>query len=174
MSNATTNLIAETAGDSGPMVAYVPVKGTTHIYKNTIVGQNSSGYFLPYSASGCLVGVGIAQHEVDNSTGADGDKRLAVETHRIICLANGTSSDAFADTDLIGRVVYGTDDHTAAKTSSSQTRKPLGFFMGFESDGKVRVLLDPRLATVVSALQGLADSPATADALRDAIVAMYG
>jgi hypothetical protein len=174
MANATSNLIVETAGDTAAQVIYVPVKGSTHLYKGTVLAQHSGGYFTAYSASGAGVGAGVAQHEVDNSAGADGDKRVAIEIHRIICLANGTSGDAFADTDAIGTVVYGTDDHTAAKTSDTQARKVLGFFMGFETDGKVRVLIDPRLARIVNALQGVADAPASADALRESIVALFG
>ncbi len=62
MSNATANLICEAAGDSGVAVIYVPVKGSTHIYKGTLLSQHSGGYALPYSASGAGVAIGVAQH----------------------------------------------------------------------------------------------------------------
>jgi hypothetical protein len=170
MANATDNLIPETAGDTGPMVLNLPVKGTTHIYKGTLVAQNASGYALPYSASGALVAIGVAQHE-QNNTGSDGDKRVAVESHRIYVFANGAGGDAFADTSPIGAPAYATDDHTVADNSSSATRKCVGFFMGFEADGKVRVLINPSLAYLINALATLTDTPASADALRDNIVA---
>ena len=67
---------------------------------------------------------------------------------------NGTAGDAFADTDTIGILVYGTDDQTVAKTSNTRARTPVGFFYGMESDGKVRVYIDPALAKTVLALQG--------------------
>ncbi len=170
MANASSNLCFEAAGDSGAGVIYLPVKGTTHIYKGTLISQNSSGYALPYSASGAGIVVGVAQHEIDN-TGSDGDKKVAVELHRVYVFANGAGGDAFAETSLIGAPVYATDDHTVADNSSTATRKCVGFFMGFESDSKVRVLIDPRLAYLVNALANLTDTPASADALRDNIVA---
>jgi hypothetical protein len=43
-----------------------------------------------------------------------------------------------------------------------------------ESDGYVRVYVDPALAAIVNVLQTLTDSPATGDALRDNIVAAFG
>lgn len=47
MANATDNLISETSGDSGPAIVSLPVKGTTHIYKGTLVAQHSGGYLHP-------------------------------------------------------------------------------------------------------------------------------
>ncbi len=92
----------------------------------------------------------------------------------MFAFANGTAGDAFSEATPIGAVAYGTDDHTVAKTSNTQTRKAVGFFMGMESDGKVRVYVNPVLAFIVDALSSLTDTPATADALRDNIVAKFG
>lgn len=170
MANATDNLIPETAGDSGPAVVNLPVKGTTHIYKGTLVSQHSGGYYVPYSASGGGIAVGVALHE-QNNTGSDGDKRVAVETRRIYCFANGTAGDAFSDISVFGAPVYASDDHTVADNSNSAARKCIGSFQGFETDGKVRVLVDPAFAFIVNALATLTDTPASADALRDNIVA---
>jgi len=174
MSNSTVNLTRNSLGSAGVQFD-LPVAASTHIYEGTLISQKTSGgYSAPYSASGTDVCVGVAQHEQDNSSGADGDKRIRIETQRMYAFANGTSGDAFADTDLIGSLVYATDDHTVAKTSGTQARAPVGFYYGFETDGKVRVFIDPKLARVVYALQLLTNSPATADALRDNIVASFG
>jgi hypothetical protein len=70
--------------------------------------------------------------------------------------------------------VYGTNGYTVADNSNSNARKPVGFFMGMQDDGKVRVFVDPCLARIVEVLQGLTDAPATADALRDNIVGAFG
>lgn len=169
MSNATASLGMEAAGDSGAAVIYLPVKGSTSIYKGTIVSQNSSGYVLPYSASGASYAVGVAQHDADNA-GADGAKKVAVEIRRVYAFANGTAGDAFAETSLIGAPVYASDDHTVADNSNSAARKCIGSFQGFESDGKVRVLIDPAFGFLVNAIATLTDTPATADALRDNLV----
>jgi len=126
---------------------------------------------VPFSTAAASHGVGVATHGVTNLAGADGDKRCRVESKRAFAFTNGAGGDAFADTDIIGAPVFATDDHTVAKTSSSGTRKAVGFFMGMETDGKVRVFVDPPLARLYATLAALTDSPATADALRDNLVA---
>ncbi len=92
----------------------------------------------------------------------------------MFAFANGAGGDAFSEASLIGSLVYGTDDHPVADNSATLTRKAVGFFMGMESDGKVRVFVDPCMAAIVNALQTLTDTPASADALRDNIVAIFG
>lgn len=174
MANATTNIITETVGGPGPFTFDLPVDGGAHVYKGTLVSQlTATGAVVPYSTSSSSVCIGVAQHEADNSSGSDGNKRVLIESKRCYALKNGTSGDAFSEASIIGSVVYGSDDNTVADNSSSGTRKAVGFFMGMESDGKVRVFVDPPAARLVDALQALTaltDSPATADALRDNIV----
>jgi hypothetical protein len=165
---------SESMGD-GPFIFDLPVDGGSKIYRTTLVAQlTATGQAVPYSTASSGICVGVAQHDIDNTSGNDGDKRVRVETKRAYAFTNGTAGDAFADTTLIGSLVYGTDDHTVAKTSNSQARKPVGFFLGLESDGKVRVWIDPVLARIVELLQLLTDAPATADALRDNIVTSFG
>jgi hypothetical protein len=131
---------------------------------------------VPYSTAAAGVAVGVAQHAADLTAAgtADGDKRVRIETKRMFAFTNGAGGDAFSEASLIGSLVYGSDDHTVADNSNSLARKPVGFFYGMETDGKVRVYVDPALAAIVLALQGLTDTPATADALRDNIVAAFG
>jgi ActR/RegA family two-component response regulator len=100
--------------------------------------------------------------------------RVRVETKRGFAFTNGTAGEAFSETSKYGCPVYATDDHTVADNSSSATRKCVGYFLGMESDGKVRVFVDAGYAYLVdalNALQLLTDTPASADALRDNIVA---
>jgi hypothetical protein len=171
MANADTNLARVTVGKEG-YIFDLPIKASTHIYEGTLVSQlTSGGYLVPYSTASSEHAVGVAQHEQDNSSGSDGDKRVRVESKRAFAFTNGATSDAFSDVSFIGAPVYATDDHTVAKTSNSGARKPVGFFMGFEADGKVRVYIDPPLARLYAVLMALTDAPATADALRDNIVA---
>lgn len=176
MANSTVSLVKQTIGSGpGPFTFDMPVAASTKIYKGTLVAQlTSGGTLVPYSTASSGWCIGMAEHDADNSSGSAGDVRCRVETLRAYAMKNGSAGDAFADTDAIGALVYGTDDNTVAKTSNSQARQPVGFFFGFESDGRVRVLINPPLARVVAALQGLADSPASADALRDAVVAAFG
>jgi hypothetical protein len=173
MSNATSNLVRVTVGKEG-YIFDLPVKAAVHIYEGTLVSQlTSGGMLVPFSTASSEHAVGVAQHEQDNTAGADGAKRVRVESKRMFAFTNGAGGDAFADTDLIGLPVFATDDHTVAKTSSTGTRKPVGFFFGFEADGKVRVFVDPPLARIYAAMGILTDTPATADALRDNLVAAF-
>jgi predicted RecA/RadA family phage recombinase len=172
MSNATANQLTDTLCD-GPFIFDLPVKGSTHIYKGTLICQHSGGYAVPLTTSGGGAVIGVAQFEINN-TGSDGDKRVRVETKRGYALKNGAGGDAFSDTSKVGAPVYASDDHTVADNSGSATLPCIGYFLGFEDDGKVRVFVDPGYAFLVNVLNGLqllTDSPATVDALRDDIVA---
>lgn len=173
MANTTNNLEIEAIGSGGICIFDLPVDGGAHLRQGTLVSQlTATGALVPYSTASSGVCVGVAQHEADNSGGADGAVRAKVESRRVYAFANDASDD-FSEASLIGSVVYGSDDHTVADASTGG-RKPVGFFYGMESDGQVRVYVDPAMAKIVLALQSLADSPATADALRDAIVAAFG
>lgn len=175
MANTTVNLITDAIGGGGIMTFDLPVDGGSHIFKGSLVSQlTATGMVVPFSTAAASVCVGIAQHEQDNTAGADGALRIQVESRRCYAMTNGAGGDAFAETSLIGSLVYATDDHTVADNSASATLKPIGFFYGMESDGKVRVFIDPHTAKIVETLQLLTDTPATADALRDNIVAAFG
>lgn len=174
MANTDKNLIIETVGGPGPFTFDLPVDGGSHIYKGSLVSQlTSTGAVVPYSTASSGPCIGVAQHE-SNNTGSDGDTRILVETKRCYAFTNGAGGDAFSEASLIGALVYGTDDQTVADNSNSVARKAVGFFMGMESDGKVRVYVDPCLANIVDMLQTLTDTPGTADALRDDIVGQFG
>jgi predicted RecA/RadA family phage recombinase len=176
MSNASANLVTETLGD-GPFIFDLPVKASTAIYKGTIICQHSGGYAVPLTTSGGGAAIGVAQHSV-TSTAVDGSKRIRVETMRAYAFTNGAGGDAFAETSKVGAPVYATDDHTVADNSNAGANPCIGYFLGFESDGKVRVFMNPGFAYLVNALNvgllGLTDTPATADALRDNIVSVIG
>jgi hypothetical protein len=178
VANLTSDSILNTIGSgAGPFAFDLPVKAATAVFLGSLCTQlAASGMVVPYSTALTGVVVGVAQHGADNTAAdaADGDKRVRVETRRMFAFANGAGDDAFADTDLIGSLVYGTDDNTAAKTSNSQARKAVGFFFGLETDGTVRVFVDPALAKIVDVLQTLTATPADATALRDNLVASFG
>jgi hypothetical protein len=175
MANTTVNLITEAIGGGGVITFDLGVDGATHIYKGVLVTQlTGTGYIVPYSTAAAGVCVGVSQHEADNSAGADNALRCVIESRRMFALTNGAGGDAFSDASLIGSLVYATDDHTVADNSATQTLKPVGFFYGMEADGKVRVFIDPHTAKIVETLQLLTDAPASADALRENIIAAFG
>lgn len=173
MANQTNNTSIDDVGGHPYDHIDLPVAASTHLYAGGLLAQlTSGGALVPYSTASSEHCVGVGTHEADNSAVAtDGAKRMRVMTNCVLRIANGTSTDAFAETDIIGAPVYGTDDHTAAKTSNSNARKMVGFFDGLEADGKVRVRIVPTLSRLYAQLAALTDSPASADALRDNIVA---
>ncbi len=177
MANLTSDSIVSPIGGPGPFAFDLPVDAGSKVYLGSLCTQlTATGMVVPYSTAAAGVVVGVAQHAADNSAAgtADGDKRVRLETKRMYAFANGAGGDAFSEASLIGSVVYGSDDHTVADNSNSLARKAVGFFYGMESDGYVRVFVDPALAAIVNALQILTDTPATADALRDNIVGIFG
>lgn len=146
MANATSNLIYTPVGGPGPYTFDLPVDGGSTIYKGTLVCQlTGTGMVVPYSTAASGVAIGVAQHKADNAAGADGDKRVLVESHRMYAFDNGAGGDAFSEASLIGALVYGSDNHTVADNDGGATRQKVGVFMGMEADGKVRVLVAPGL-----------------------------
>lgn len=175
MANATENLITETVGGPGPFIFDLPVDGGSRIYEGTLVAQlTGTGAVVRYSTAATGPCIGVALNEANNTSGNDGDVRVRVETKRMFAFTNGTAGDAFSEASLIGSLVYGTDDNTVADNSNSLARKAVGFFFGMQDDGKVRVYVDPIAAAIVDKLQTLTDAPATADALRDNLVGIFG
>lgn len=177
MANLLVDGNIDMIGGPGPFCFDLPVDAGSKVFKGSLCTQlTATGMVVPYSTAAAGVAVGVAQHGADLTAAgtADGDKRVRIETKRMYAFDNGAGGDAFSEATLIGAVVYGTDDHTVAKTSGTQARKAVGFFYGMESDGKVRVFVDPALASIVNILQLLTDAPATADALRETIVAAFG
>lgn len=173
MTNAADNLEIDALGSGGVCAFDLPVDGGSHLRQGTLVSQlTATGALVPYSTASSGVCVGVVQHEADNTDGSDGDVRAKVESRRMYAFAND-GSDSFSEASLIGSVAYGSDDHTVADASTGG-RKPVGFFYGMEDDGQVRVFVDPAMASIVLALQSLTDTPASADALRDNIVASFG
>ncbi len=174
MTNATAEFTGAEAMGDGPFIFDLPVKASTAIYKGTLICQHSGGYAVPLTTSGGGACTGVAQHGVA-STAVDGSKRIRVETKRAFAFTNGLTTDAFAETSKVGAPVYALDDHTVADNSATATNPCIGYFLGMESDGKVRVFVDPGYAYLITALNTalilLTDTPATADALRDNIVA---
>lgn len=191
MSNATEALVTLPYGHGGRNI-HLPVDGGSKVFKGTLVSQLvATGMLVAGSTAASGPAVGVATHDVDNSAGADGALRCEVRTDQIFLFTNGTSTDACSEATLLGAPVYMADDHTVYDNDATATLRRAGYFAGLESDGKVRVFVTafgvgataaPVVALTFTAVAGTAndtleampnptDTPATADALRDDIVA---
>lgn len=172
---------------------FLPVDGGSTIYAGTLVAQlAATGAVVPGSTAASGPAVGVAKFGAVNA-GSDGDVRCKVMTDQIFIFANGADTDACSEATLMGAPVYMHDDHTVYDNDAGGTLFRAGFFAGMEPDGKVRVFVscfgrtvsvaaDPGaltynlvVGTANSALEALpnpTDTPSTADALRDDLVAV--
>lgn len=117
-----------------------PVAAATHIFAGGIVVQSAAGFAEPASVADDIVALGVAQAEVDNSAGANGDLTVTVE-RGVFQFANSASTDEITQAD-IGAVCYLVDDETVAKTSDTNARSAAGIVDHVDAAG-VWVLIDP-------------------------------
>lgn len=119
-----------------PVVALafaIGLAASTHVYQGSLVAVNQSGYLVPASADASLHVVGVAEEEVDNSSGAAGALTCAPRKG-VFYLSNSATTDAVSDAD-IGRPCYVVDDNTVARTSNGGARPAAGIVAGVDSFG---------------------------------------
>lgn len=110
-----------------------PVAASTQIYLGALVVLNAAGNAVPGSTATGLKVRGIATEQVDNSTGAAGDKLVPTRTG-IFLFKNSASADLIARAD-IGNDCYIVDDETVAKTSATSTRSIAGKIVDIDASG---------------------------------------
>jgi hypothetical protein len=132
------------------------VAASTIIFAGSLVFVNSSGYATATSPDQTMTCVGYAESEVDNSTGSAGDKTI-IPRIGALKLANSSSSDAISADDF-GKLAYAADNQTAALTSNSGTRAPIGPIIGM-SGSQVVVIAGFPLAKEASNFTSLAGGP---------------
>ena len=111
---------------------FVPCKGAVNVFAGTIVVLDANGFGTKASVATGLIVMGIAQKQVDNSTGADGDKNLIYKPSTV--RLSNLASDPIVQSDL-GKVCYIADDQTVAKTSGTGTRSVAGRVLAVDSVG---------------------------------------
>lgn len=110
-----------------------PVAASTKIFAGSLVCLNASGYAVPGSVSTTQKARGVAQEQVDNSTGTAGAQR--VETRRgVFKFGNSAAADEITIAD-VGANCYIVDDQTVAKTNGTNTRSIAGKIDSVDSDG---------------------------------------
>ncbi len=124
-----------------------PVAASQRIFAGSLVCRNASGFLVKGVTALNLVGVGRAEHQVDNSAGAAGDTQLRYRPgiHRF---ANSAAGDLITIAD-IGKACFVVDDQTVAKTSGTNTRSKAGVVDAVDDQG-VWVRMDEALARVAS------------------------
>jgi len=113
------------------------------VFNGAILMRNAAGFLTKGQAGLGLVGVGVAQEQVDNSAGAAGAKTVEYR-EGVFRFVNSASSDAITIAD-IGRVCFVVDDQTVARTDGRTaglpTRSPAGVVVDVDSLG-VYILFD--------------------------------
>ena len=112
----------------------IPVIASDIIYSGAAVGNNGAGYARPLAGGDKFLG--FASVQVDNSTGAAGDKNVNVRRRGQIQLS--VSGAVITD---VGQPVYASDDDTF--TFSPVGASFVGFVKRFVSGGVVVVDFDP-------------------------------
>jgi len=120
-----------------------PIEAGEICYEGAAIGENGSGYSRALNAADVFQG--FAEEQVDNSTGAAGDKNVRVKTRGSVLLEIAalpiTSNDRPA--------VYASDDGTFTLTSTSNSL--IGYVSQWKETGLAHVEFDAAL--VRAALQ---------------------
>lgn len=108
-----------------------PVLAETVIYAGSIVVLDSSGWAKPAATATGLICAGRAEHRVDNSAGANGDRTVRVR-RGVFRYANSADADEITKAE-IGDTCYLVDDQTVAKTATG--RSPAGLVVSVDANG---------------------------------------
>ncbi len=114
----------------GPVVPF-KVNGGSKIYAGALVAVDAQGYLLPASDTAGLKVVGIADEQVDNTDGADGDVSCLVVTEAIAHFKNdGNVAQA-----NVGGDCTVSDDQTVSVAATTVNDIVAGKVVSIESDG---------------------------------------
>ena len=105
----------------------VPVYRTTHIYAETLIVANSTGFAVQGSAGTGQTALGMSIENVDNSLGGDGDLFVSVERGSFEW--TNSTGDAVVQADF-GKSVYIEDANIVCHTATSKS--VAGVFLGFD------------------------------------------
>jgi hypothetical protein len=111
----------------------VPLPANGKVYQGGMVQITAAGYAASASATAANVTIGRAEETVDNTGGANGDKRIRVR-RGVFRFANSAAGDLIARTE-IGKTVYVVDDQTVAKTSNAGARPAAGICFDVDAQG---------------------------------------
>lgn len=164
----------------------LPVKASTEIFDGALVCIDSSGLAIPATTTAGLVVAGVAVEGFDNTDGTDGE--LGASPARYCVVERGKSwSFLCAGSPVAGEVVYVVDDNNVTTVAGNvvagvllepdpeDSGKWYVFIPGASLRAASTALTFTAVAgtanTTLEAIPDPADTPASADALRDDIVA---
>jgi len=95
-----------TAYREGVELGY-PVAAATKIYAGSLVCVDGNGYAVPAADTSGYRFVGAAMEQVDNGSGANGDKSIWVRRTGIFAFDAASITQA-----MVGNAMFAVDDHT--------------------------------------------------------------
>jgi hypothetical protein len=110
-----------------------PVAAGAVIHAGAMLTLSADGFAQPAATATGLRGIGIAQEAVDNTSGADGDRRVKVRRSCFL-MKNSSATDAIG-LGNVGSLCYMVDDQTVAKTNGTSTRSPAGWVRDVDDAG---------------------------------------
>jgi len=108
-----------------------PVAASTKIYSGSLVSANSSGYAVPAADTAGHKFLGVALEQADNSTGANGAKKVRVRRSGVFEFDALSISQA-----MVGTAMYVMDDHTIDDAAGPVNDIRVGILVKYVSDTK--------------------------------------
>lgn len=147
MANTTADLVPEYSGEQcGPAPERL-LMGAVKLFRGAMISPNATGYLVKATGSGSTHVTHVCVCTIDNSAGAAGDKRVSAETGRIFRFTQDPTNPVDENT-ASGTLVYATDDWHVGDVGTVFA----GQFRGIDSDGKVRVFVDPSTIEIARGL----------------------
>jgi hypothetical protein len=149
---AATNRTQPTAvgNDALPTLFGGALAAATALKMGWLLAKNAAGNIVAFTEATGLKSFGVAERDVDNSTGDAGDRSINAWGRVYKFTQSAGVGDSFADTDAPA-VAYGVDNETVGKISTS--RSPCGIFLGLDpDDSKAIVYVGPVAAALVAML----------------------
>lgn len=143
MTALTSDRRADIAAGASSRYRVGKVAGGVKIYKNAAIAKNAVGFLVPAADALGLRIVGIAQEQIDNTTGGDGALEVKYLTGVSVKMRNDATSPVTQANLYVG-VVYVKDDQTVQAASGKGV--VAGVAESIEPDGGVMVYIAPELA----------------------------
>ncbi len=110
-----------------------PVAAAVKIYAGALVALSATGFATPGATAATLKGLGRAEDQADNTSGAAGDVLVRV-ARGLFRFANSAGADEITLAD-VGATCYIVDDQTVAKTNGTGTRSMAGTVRDVDASG---------------------------------------
>jgi hypothetical protein len=108
-----------------------PVAAATKIYAGSLVCVDGNGYAVPAADTSGYRFVGAAMEQVDNGTGANGDKVIRVRRTGVFEFDAASITQA-----MVGDAMYAVDDHTFDDAAGPTNDIKLGVLTKYVSTTK--------------------------------------